>query len=404
MPEMTIQQAFDLALVLHKAGKLSEAEAIYQQILIRMPNSPNALHLMGVIAGQTGKPEAGVELIKRAISLRPQEAGYYINLGIALQALGRSGEAIAAYFAAIKLRPDFPQAYCNLGVALLSQDRFDEGVIAYREALRIKTDDWEAYEGLGIALKHQGHIAEAIDVFRKCLEIKPGLEKVHSNLIHTLHFHWDSDARAIYQEERRWNQQHTVPLRTFIPPHFNDPDPKRQLRIGYVSSNFYAQSESFFVLPLFESHDHKQFKIYCYSSVKRPDQITDRLRQLADVWRDVIKMSDEELAQQIRNDQIDILIDLTMHMANNRLLAFARKPVPIQVAWLAYPGSTGLETIDYRLSDNFLDPVDMPTQFSSEEPIRLPDCWCCYDPLCDFPPRPVQQDGPICFGSLNHPS
>ncbi|HMD54270.1 MAG TPA: hypothetical protein VKJ65_06975, partial [Phycisphaerae bacterium] len=162
-------------------------------------------------------------------------------------------------------------------------------------------------------------------------------------------------------------------------------------------------AESFFVTPLLEEHDHERFSIYCYSSATREDFITDRLRRSADVWRDVLKLSDEELVRQIRDDQIDILIDLTMHMPQNRLLVFARKPAPVQVAWLAYPGSTGLVTMDYRLTDALMDRPGVPTPYFSEEAVRLPDCWCCYDPRYDLPPRPARQESPICFGSLNNP-
>ena len=403
MPELTIQQAFDLALRYHQAGNLAEAEAIYREILVRQPNSADALHLMGLIAAKKGNREFGIELIKRAISINPKEAGYYVNLGIALQALGRSNDAVAAYYKAIKLQPSCVEAFNNLGAAMLCQDRFDEAAVVYREALRINPDHPDAYEGLGIALKHQGHIEESLNAFRKCLQINPDLAQVHSSLVHSLNFYPDFDARAIYQQERQWNQIHAAPFAKFIRPHINDHDPERRLRIGYVSPDFYAQTGSLIVTPLFESHDHQHFAVYCYASVKRPDQHTDRLRRSADIWRDVLKLSDEELARQIYSDQIDILIDLSMHMANNRLLVFARKPAPVQVTWLAYPGSTGLDAIDYRLSDPYLDPPETDLSIYSEQTVRLPNCFWCYNPFSDSLPRPAQQNGPMCFGSLNHP-
>ncbi len=148
------------------------------------------------------------------------------------------------------------------------------------------------------------------------------------------------------------------------------------------------------------------FEIHCYASVSRPDAITDRLRQAAHFWHDVRLRTNEELAALIRQNGIDILVDLTMHMAHNRLLVFARKPAPVQVTWLAYPGSTGLETIDYRITDSHMDAPDGNELIYAEKSVRLPDCWCCYDPLTDLPPatpRPRSWNGPIYFGCLNNP-
>jgi predicted O-linked N-acetylglucosamine transferase (SPINDLY family) len=137
--------------------------------------------------------------------------------------------------------------------------------------------------------------------------------------------------------------------------------------------------------------------------VRRPDEITQRHRDVADVWHDVCADNDQRLTQRIREVPIDILVDLAMHLGDNRLLVFARKPAPVQVTWLAYPGGTGLEAIDYRLTDSCIDPPDGDDSIYAEKSIRLPGCWCCYDPLSEAPPRPAAQDGPITFGSLNNP-
>ena len=166
-----------------------------------------------------------------------------------------------------------------------------------------------------------------------------------------------------------------------------------------------TMSMSFFTIPLLSNHDHRQCEIFCYADVARPDAVTERLRGYADVWRSTVGLSDQQVADLVRSDQIDILVDLTMHTANNRLLVFARKPAPVQVAWLAYPGTTGLSTIDYRLTDPYLDPPGLFDAFYSEESIRLPDTFWCYDPLTDQPPvnaLPALENGFITFGCLNN--
>ena len=136
-----------------------------------------------------------------------------------------------------------------------------------------------------------------------------------------------------------------------------------------------------------------------------PDAVTQRLRGYADVWRSTVGLSDQQAAELIRSDQIDILVDLTMHMAKNRLLVFARKPAPVQVAWLAYPGTTGLAAMDYRLTDPYLDPPGEHDACYSEKSIRLPDTFWCYDPLADRPlvnDLPALANGLITFGCLNN--
>jgi predicted O-linked N-acetylglucosamine transferase (SPINDLY family) len=144
-------------------------------------------------------------------------------------------------------------------------------------------------------------------------------------------------------------------------------------------------------------------EIHGYASVIRPDAVTERIRRATDAWHDVLGRSDAEVAEQIRRDGIDVLIDLTMHMAHNRALVFARKPAPVQAAWLAYPGGTGIAAMDYRLTDAFLDPVGEDPALYVEESLRLPDCWCCYDPMSDAAPASPRGQRPVCFGSLNNP-
>jgi len=183
-----------------------------------------------------------------------------------------------------------------------------------------------------------------------------------------------------------------------------------------VSPDFKSHVLSLFTIPLLQNRDHLQFEIFCYSSVDQPSSETARIRRCADVWREVGALDDAALSEVIRGDQIDILVDITMHMLGHRLLAFARRPAPIQMCWLAYPGTTGLDSVDYRLSDSHLDPKGADTQVYSEETIRLPDSFWCYDPLTDVPevsPLPASKrsaviasatlaERRITFGCLNH--
>ena len=245
----------------------------------------------------------------------------------------------------------------------------------------------------------------AVACYRRALELKPDFVWAHSNLVFGQGFCPGCDAETLYEEHRRWNRQHAEPLAKFIQPHLNDRSPDRRLRIGYVSPDFRNHPVGLFLLPLLESHDHESFEVFCYASVRIPDTMTGRCRAHADVWRDVLGLSDEQLANAVRQDQTDILVDLSMHAGSHRLLVFARKPAPVQVTYLAYCGTTGLSTMDYRLTDPYLDPPGQDERFYCEQSVRLPETYWCYQPVIETPPVnpvPVLKGGPFTFGCLNN--
>jgi predicted O-linked N-acetylglucosamine transferase (SPINDLY family) len=211
-------------------------------------------------------------------------------------------------------------------------------------------------------------------------------------------FHPDYDRAAIFQEQREWNRRH-APQSPSIPACHSNSRP----RIAYVSPDFYGHAECFFVIPLLKSHDRRQFEVHCYSSVQQPDKATDLIRASADAWHDVRHLTNDQLAAEIRRDRIDILVDLTMHMASNRLPMFAQKPAPVQATWLAYPGGTGLAAMDFRLTDPWIDPPGASDAFYAERSIRLPDTWCCYHPVGDVTPAAPANSNSVTFGCLNNP-
>jgi predicted O-linked N-acetylglucosamine transferase (SPINDLY family) len=369
------------------------------------PEQVDALHLLAVIAGQTGRISRAIDYLQAVLRLQPALATAHNNLGNAMREEGRLAEAVASFQEAVRLQPDFLVAHNNLGNALLREGRPDEAGASYQQALRIKPDDANAYLDIGNVYKDQGRLDEAIAAYRTALRLKPDAAHIHSNLVFTLNYHPRYDAQAMQEECARWNRQHAEPLKQFIQPHGNRPDPGRRLRIGYVSPDFRDHVDSYFTVPLFSNHDHRQFEIFCYAGVARPDAVSERLRGHADNWRSTVALSDQQLADLVRGDQIDILVDLKMHTANNRLLMFARKPAPVQVAWLGCPGTTGLPAIDYRLTDPYLDPPGLFDAFYTEESIRLPDTFWCYNPLTDEPPvnaLPAGANGVFTFGCLNN--
>jgi predicted O-linked N-acetylglucosamine transferase (SPINDLY family) len=389
-------------LVLFSAGQIDAAIRAYQKAIEIRPDIGNVHYNLGNALQRRGEINEAIDQYLMAITLKPDDAQAFCNLGGALLKQERVGEAVAAFRRAVEYQPEYAEAMSNLGTALLRGKKMDEAVEWFGKAAALRPRVAEIVNNYAGAMKDSGRLEEALNWYRRAIGDKPN-HVVHSNLIYLLQFHQDFEGRAIAMELGRWNQAHAAALGEDIAAHNNYSVPERRLKVGYVSPNFFDQAESHFVLPLLAGHDRGKFEVHCFSSVRKPDEVTERHRALADVWHECLRDDDEALAKRIREAHIDVLVDLTMHMGDNRLLVFARKPSPVQVTWLAYPGSTGLKTMDYRLTDGVIDPVGRDDSVYTEKSIRLPGCWVCYDPLSEAPARPVAQSGPITFGSLNNP-
>ncbi len=395
----------NLGNVFKSQGKLDEAVACYQRALESKPGFAEVHNNLGNVFMDQGKPDEAAACYQRALRLKPDYALAHNNLGNVFKDQGELDEAAACYQRALQLKPDYALAHYNLGLVCQDRGNLDEAVACYRQALRRDPAYAIAYNNLGNALKDQGNLDEAVASFRRAVELEPDDHTAYSNLLYTLVFCPGYDARAILEEHRLWSRRFAEPLARLIEPHSNNCSSHRRLRVGYVSPDFRDHAQSFFTAPLLSAHDHENFEIYCYADVARPDEITARLGSLADVWRNIAGLADEQVARLVRQDRIDILVDLTMHMAGNRLLVFARKPAPVQVSWLAYPGTSGLSTVDYRLTDPYIDPPGLHDHDYSEESIRLPDSFWCYDPLAGEPAvstLPAVESGFITFGCLNN--
>jgi predicted O-linked N-acetylglucosamine transferase (SPINDLY family) len=293
----------------------------------------------------------------------------------------------------------------NSGNALLEKGQLDEAIEAFRTAIRLRPDHLPSLCYLAVVLKDRGELDEAVAIFRRLVELSPDNATYHSNLLYTLNFLPNISPADVLAEHRLWSRRHADPLKAHWRAHANDRNPDRRIRIGYASPDFRLHPVGRFILPLLVNHDHGQFETYCYSWVRTPDHLTARCQRYVDVWRDIQAISDYQAAELIRNDGIDILVDLTMHMKGHRPLLFARKPAPVQVTYLAYAGTTGLDAIDYRITDPYLDPPGSPDERYTEKSIRVARSYWCYKPtIRDIPisPPPSTQAGHITFGSLNN--
>ncbi|MGD0390960.1 MAG: tetratricopeptide repeat protein, partial [Tepidisphaeraceae bacterium] len=396
---------YNLGIALQTSGQLDEAVASHLQAIRLKPDFAEAHYNLGNALQSNGQFDEAVTSFRQAIRLQPDYAEAHNNLGIALKATGQLDGAVTSFRQAIRLKPDFAGAHNNLGNALKNTGQLDEAVTSFRQAIRLNPDYALAHNNLGSALSDMGQLDEAIASYRQAIRLRSDFDQAHSNLVNTLLYHSGYDARMIHEEVRRWNQQHAEPLKRFIQPHRNDRDPERRLRIGYVSSDFFDHASAFFLLPLFRHHDRRQVELFCYSSRAGSDKVTQQMKDHVQHWRTVAGLTDAKVAAQVREDQIDVLVDLKLHTGGNRLLIFAQKPAPVQATWLGYPGTSGLDTMDYRLTDPYLDPPGLDDACYSERSIRLPDTFWCYDPLADEPAvnaPPCLEKGFVTFGCLNN--
>jgi len=404
MAELSADQAFALALQHHRAGRLAEAERAYREILRSEPEHADSLHLLGVIAMQSGDLASALSLVQRAVGLRPDAAVCRNSLGQVLDRLGRRDEAARCYEAAIELDPGYAEAYNNLGFLLARQDRLTDADALYQKAIDLDPRYAEPHTNRGNLLKDRGELDAAIACYRRAIELRPDLSALHSNLLLPLHYHPGYSPADLLREHRAWAERHVAPLAAARRPHENVPDPERRLRVGYVSPDFREHSVARFVLPLFREHDRRQVEVVGYSDAPAPDAVTRLVREQVDRWRDVATLGDEKLAEVVRADGIDVLVDLAAHSGHNRLLVFARKPAPVQVTYLAYCSTTGVDAIDYRLTDRFLDPPEQRGDYT-EASLHLPHCYWCYSapPLPETRRPPTEHHaGQPTFGCLNN--
>ncbi len=419
----------------HQSGGFEQAEAIYRELLAQRPDCADALNLLGVLCCQRGRAPEALPYLERAVQLQPQNAIFQNNLGLALLALARSREAetcfrraleldpnyaeahnnlgnlllgrgeteaaIACYREALRLRPDYARARSNLGNALWRQGQLCEAEACYRQALRLEAASSQMLSNLGGVLAAEGRVEEALRCFAQALELRLDDHRAHSNLLMCLHYDPNRTAEEIFAEHLRWRRLHAADLeRRAQRPRLGRRGGK--LRLGYVSADFRRHAVASLLAPVLEAHDRREFEIYCYADVAEPDSMTERLMGLADRWRRICGLSDEAVAEQIREDGIQILVDLAGHTGQNRLLAFARKPAPVQATWLGYPDTTGLGTMDYRITDAVADPPGLTERRHTESLMRLPRGFvCCGSPEgAEAASESNKKDG-ICFGAFH---
>ena len=266
--------------------------------------------------------------------------------------------------------------------------------------LALTPNEAKAHSNLGTALRDLGKLEEATAAYRRAYAIDRRNSIVHSNCLFCLNYAPDLPAEEIFAEYQRWDEAHARPLAAAAARHDNDRSPERRLRIGYVSPDLRHHPVRHFIEPLLARHDKSTVEVFAYAEVAREDEVTTRLKSHVDHWRPTVGLSDEDMAERIRADRIDVLVDLGGHTGDNRLLVFARKPAPVQVSWLGYGYTTGLKAIDYFLADPQFAPPGCEHLFS-EKLVRLP-VFAAYRPAEGMGSAETarQPGSAVTFGSL----
>lgn len=394
----------NLGIALKDLGKFDLAAAAGREVVRLKPDFAEGHYNLGIALFLKGEYREAIAIYRRALELKPSYALAQNNLGNVLLHIGEVDEAIAAYRDAIAADPKYAQAHYNLGTALHRKGDLDGAIAAHHQAIALDLKYFQAFNNLGNVLKDNGRIDEAMGAFRKAIAIKPDFAEAHSNLVFAMQYDSGATHQSIREELERWNQAHAKGVRTFPPRLQGDRTADRRLRIGYVSPDFCQHVVGRNILPLLKNHDRAEVEVFCYSSVVKEDGMTEEFRRLGHGWRNIFGVSDDKAAEMIRADGIDILVDLALHTAGNRLGIFAREPAPVQATFAGYPGSTGLSTIDYRLTDPYLDPEGQDENWYSETSWRLPHTFWCYQPMVEVEvgELPWQKNGLITFGCLNN--
>ena len=392
----------NLGICFKQQGEFDRALNCYDRAIAINPQNA-AIHIcVGNVLRAKEDPSAAIESYQRALAIDAKSVAAYINMGSGLADLGRRQEALECFQHAVQLDPRSEEAWLGMGGLLKKSAQFGQAINCFERLLAINPQNSDAHFRLGNTLKDQGRVAEAIEAYQKALAADPNSIEAHSRMLLLLNC-ISEDPQDTLEQHRNWAQCHAASIVPVEHARPSDQEQQRRLKIGYVSGDFQTHSVAYFLLPILSGHDRESFEVFAYVNNRQQDETTQQLREVIDQWREVHDCEDNEFADMIRRDQIDILIDLSGHTDGGRPLVFARKPAPVQVTYLGYANTTGLDAIDYRITDSLADPEGVADPYHTERLIRLPQSFLCYQPPRDCPDINLSQRAEgITFGSFNH--
>ena len=403
-----------MAALCETMGRIQESESLFRRALADDPRQEDATFGLCRLLWAQGKSDEVEGVLRRAVTLNPKFSEAFCNLGDLCRAQRRESEAMEWYTKALAVgdpaeTPESKTVLAKtafvLGNMLLHENRWEEGTVFLQRSMELMPESAAPYVNLSWMELRRARPRQAIEFLQKAIELDPAAWTPKSYRLFALNLLDDVDPQWIFAEHRRFGEWLEGIVQRKMHAYSNPIDAARALRVGYVSGDFRLHPVSQFLSPLIEEHDRAQVQPFCYSNTVGRDEVTQELeRRFAGIWRDIRGLSDDEVADLVIDDEIDILVDLSGHTGDSRLAVFAQKPAPIQVAWLGYLNTTGLKSMDYRLVDRHTDPVGDADLLHTERLVRLPDSQWAYWPVFEVPimrADPAPNSHGVLFGSFN---
>ena len=402
--EAFVQQAFTEGRARYDRNDFAAAEALFDLVLGLDETHADATYLAGAVAARTNRLQRAFDLFSIAIYRDPKNAAYFCTLGALLTTMNDLDGAVSALEKAIEFDPALAVAHANIAGAYRQRGEFGLALTHARQAIEIDPACTSAYINLGSCLKHLGRLPEAVEAYDTVLAFEPTNVAAYSNRLFAKLYAAGASLLDYAADARAFGERLADPLLRQR-PFRNDRDPDRRLRIGFVSGDLFGHAIVRFLEPFLQHLDRASFEARAYMTRGQEDAVSEHLRGLFDGWHNIAGLSDDEAADLIEADAIDVLIDLSGHSAGHRLLVFARKPAPVQVSYLGHPATTGLRAMDYRLTDSGLDVLGESESLHTETVWWLPGVSATYRPPDGIPDvrsgMPFDDNGFITFGVLN---
>jgi len=408
---------YNLGRLLINMDRPLEAEVYLQAALQMAPNASSVYQSLGICAYQAGNYQQAVLWLKLGQALDPEKMDFPFNIGMSLMEVHQHQEAIGYFEQALELDPSNYNILIRLALCHYMLRRYDTAELFVTQYLEhtpsdIQSERMNALMLLAGMYKTRGRHSEAIKLEKSMIEEYPSNDLGFSNLLLNMVYSDEIGQEELFEWCRKFSEFYEKPFLDIEPQHPNTPDPERKLRIGYVSADLFNHSVSYFALPLITRHDKEKFDVYAYAVRDVSSTVRD-LYKKDTIWRSMVGAGDARFCQQIKDDQIDILIDLSGHTGGNILRLFGQKLAPVQVTWLGFPFSTGLQRMDYRIVDAIVEPVGTTEHLNTETLVRIPGTFCAYRPAINTPdrllsgeldvkPTPAKRNGFITFGCCNN--
>ena len=366
--------------------------------------TPEAVFAAAMQFQQRGELAEALVCYGKLLEVRPDHADSWYNAGLAHYGRGDMTAAEAHFRRAVELRPNYELALHNLGFMLYQRGQHSAAIDALQQAWKLNPRDGQTGMNLANALAAQGRIDEAIEIGSQSLDDPKFGVDAHNNLLLNTHYRYGTTITGLATLHGHWRTKHD-PRSPVALPFAVDRNPERTLRVGVLSGDLASHAVGFMFLPVAEQMDRRAIEWVAYSSVQRRDPWNERFRRAIPRWHDIAAWETPQLVQQMRDDRLDIVLDLAGHTAHGRLPALAERVAPLQISWIGYPGPSAPAAIDYHLADRWLVPDELLPNYTTPI-LRLPTTITCYEIPGATPEvgqLPALRTGKLLLASFNKP-